>query len=291
MSCRRPLSEVTKHLGFGVFLLVFLTALSCKGPGIQGPEDVQKEEEMSVESSQPPPSDSAPEADEPRVVGSVVGTVEVDGRPMPGVEVTAGPDLFAQDTNARAQSTTTGAGGEFGFSDLESGIFTIHADATMVDSLECSGGSLVEFAFEGQVKTVNIKCLGHSGTFAGTLRYSGGDRTHDPFVFSAGDGRDVKVMYRMGGSVNTLVIQGPAFAPSALPRLSGPIDDSGRFTIRGEGLIAGRKGVSVVATGRFIGPALFQDAVLEIDKIVVGGAGELPKETPINYEFFDASTE
>ena len=34
-----------------------------------------------------------------------------------------------------------------------------------------------------------------------------------------------------------------------------------------------------------------REAVLEIDKIVVGGAGELPKGTPINYEFTAATQE
>ncbi len=290
MSWHRPLSGIAKHLKLGVLLLLVATALHCKGANIQGPEDME-EEAMSSEASEPSTASSDVGPSEQGAVGSVVGTVEVDGRPMPGVEVAATPDLFGPRGGTPARSTMTGPGGEFGFSDLESGVFAIEAGATMLDSLECTGGTVVEFAFEGQVKTVNIKCPGHSGTFAGTLRFSGGDRTHDPFVFSAGDGRDVKVTYRMGGSVDTLVIQGPAFAPSSLPRLSGPIDASGRFTIRGEGPIAGHKGVSVVATGRFIGAALFQEAVLEIDKIVVGGAGELPKGTPINYEFTAATQE
>jgi hypothetical protein len=95
----------------------------------------------------------------------------------------------------------------------------------------------------------------------------------------------------MGDSVDTIVIQGSAFAPSSLPRLSGPIEPSGRFTIRGEGLIAGRKGVTVVATGRLRAADLFREDVLEIDKIIVGGAGELPKGTPINYEFSSTAPE
>jgi hypothetical protein len=279
MWARVSLSGIARCLSWAAALAGFLTLVRC------GPNPFRADEPTGEGATAADTSLDSQRA--PGITGSVTGTVKVNGEGMPGVEVLATYDPFVVQNGPPRQSTTTEAGGQYTLAKLESGVFLIQIGNDFIDPHSCKGlpSSEIKFEFTGQVRTVNIQCTAYSGTFVGTLRVSGGDRSHDPFVFNAGDGVDAQVTYRMGRSVDTVIIEGPTFAPSSLPRLSGRLDESGHFTVEGRGIIAGIGEVSVKAKGRLVLPAFFTESVIEIEEIIVGGKQELPKGTPISYQF------
>lgn len=259
-------------------LMILLTAVACK---------TTTSPSGSSGGSPAGSADGTGQSSSTRILGTIRGNIEVEGEPAAGIQVLVTAQLFLPGPDAPDRTTTTDSAGNFMFQFLESEVYMLLIQNPIIGDCKGSPPSPITFAEDGEVQTVKIECKSRSGTARETLRISGGDPSHDPFVFSAGKlGKKARITFRMGPSANTIIIEGSTFGPSPLPPLTGTIDADGRFTVRGQGLIAGVPGVSVVASGRFYTEdVFFQWQSVEIDKLVVGGAGELPKETPIIYEF------
>jgi len=221
--------------------------------------------------------DEATETLAPSATGTIVGTVKIDGAGASGIIVTM--------SNGRTAST--GNGGAYSVSDVPSGAYTVTISGYPADVAFPATTQAVVIATAGQTATVNFdgsrvrsqppQTSPAPATYSGNLVRTGGDASHDPFVFNAGSGSPASLRVAIAGSGIAISAAG-GFAPSGLPTLTGAVGAGGSFEASGSGPIAGVGGVSVAANGTLIGGQLQME-------IVVGGDGRLPGGQPIRYRF------
>ena len=96
-------------------------------------------------------------AENTRPIGDLTGLVSVGTTPLNGATITL--------TGAESRSTTTGTTGNYSFTDLTPGSYTVTATAT---NFSCPPASATITAF--QTTTVNIVCTPQPGTVNGTIR-------------------------------------------------------------------------------------------------------------------------
>ncbi len=205
--------------------------------------------------------------------GTVKGLVMIDGVKIAGQRVNL--SQFG-DTLSTA---LTNAGGVYTIEDVLFTLFkacVVNYPADVVWDAVCVEGILLSSERVETVDFTGKRSQNLSGRYAGELMVISGDRSHDPFVFNAGNGKrarfDVDVA---GGAVK---INAPGMSPSSFPTLTGTIDGDGNVRASGGGTIAGIDNVRVTATGRLTPDGLALD-------IVVGGEGELPGGQSITYWF------
>ena len=208
----------------------------------------------------------------------ISGTVTVNGVGVAGVELALMVDAPAERVELY-DAAVTGAGGGYAFSDVRSDFFVLSVRTRIVEECEPQQAKAqIDF---GEHQVFDFVCVSRSGLYKGLMRVSGGDESHDPFVFNTGLNRRVgrELTFTIAPGGGRVIVEAPAFGPSPLPVLPGTIDSKGNFELSGRGPMAGQGSVTVSASGR-----INLNGSLKME-ITVGGNGELSKGTPIVYSF------
>jgi hypothetical protein len=210
----------------------------------------------------------------PTMSGEIAGQVTINGVGAAGITVAL----------STGQTATTGSTGAYTIFNVAGGAYTVSISGYPSDVSFTTTVQAAVVAAANQVVTVNFagtraaSSAGSPTTVTGTLTCTGGDTSHDAFVFNAGGGSPAAVGVSLTGS-NVTITGISGFAPSSLPTLSGTVNaGSGAGTASGSGPIAGRSNVSVTANGTLAGGRL------EVE-LVVGAQGELPGGQPVRYRF------
>ena len=206
-------------------------------------------------------------------VGTIQGTVTINGVPAEGVRVARAGFAVFTDANGMyvlenvpvaTFSRNVGPGGNA----------LVEWSPQFRDVMVSEAGAVATADFAGTLEDQDV-------TFPATLTVSDGLAAHDPFVFNAGpDGRAVRfeAHLTMDGAI-TLQGSGGWGDPSNLPLLTGTANEDGTFTATGAGPIAGVNSVLVVATGFYFANSGGLGRVI----ITVGGNGGLPGGQSITY--------
>jgi hypothetical protein len=209
----------------------------------------------------------------PDITGTIAGSVTINGAGTAGITVSL----------STGQTATTSATGQYTFVNVPAGVFTVAISgypsdvsfpATVQAAVVTTAGQAVVVNFSGA--RIGLPPITHTGT----LSLAGGDPSHNPFVFNAPQPKSVSLLRQPAGTTGIRLTPVSGFSPSALPELTGTVDEAGAVSVSGSGTIANNSSVSVTATGTLI------NGKLDVT-ITVGADGRLPGGQPIRYRYAD----